>query len=75
MVELTPEQHASLIEQTESPPRVVDPADQQEYVLVPLNYFERLKSLITMAEDETVQQAWLELSRQRAGEWAAQNPF
>lgn len=75
MVRLTPEQHTSLVEQTETPARVIDPTDQREYVLVPLTIFERLESLVATAEDEAVQRAWVELSRQRASKWAAENPF
>lgn len=78
MVELTPEQHALLFETggpVGSPARIHDPSDKREYVLIPASVFARLESLVSVAEDEDVQAAWLSLSRQKAAAWVAENPF
>ncbi len=75
MVQLTQEQHDQLQQTGVLPARILDPANQQEYVLVAADIFARLETLVADAEDQAVQDAWLALSRQRAAAWMRDNPY
>ena len=74
-VQLTQEQHDQLEQTGTLPARILDPANQQEYVLVAADFFARLETLVADAEDQAVQDAWLALSRQQAAAWIRDNPF
>ncbi len=46
MIELTPEQHEALTQDTTEPVRVIDQATNVQYVLVRAEVYERLKALL-----------------------------
>lgn len=75
MIELTKPQHEAIRQTRGSRVRILDPSDQQEYVLIPLPLFQRLEVLVEQAEDDAIQEAWLELSRRSAADWIRENPF
>jgi hypothetical protein len=47
MIELTSEQHQALAANGAEPVRAVDPATRTEYVLVPAEVYDRIKSLLS----------------------------
>lgn len=75
MVQLTQEQHDLLQQAGDSPARIVDPTDMQEYVLISADVYARLEALVSSAEDQVVQAAWQELSRRSAAATMLENPY
>jgi hypothetical protein len=47
MIELTPEQHQVLTQNGSAPARVIDRVTNLQYVLVPAEVYDRLKTLLT----------------------------
>jgi len=56
MIELTPQQHDALNQNGSEPMRAIDPSTKAEYVLVPVEVYDRLKGLLT---DDTLDAAAL----------------
>jgi hypothetical protein len=63
MIELTEQQRRELAQSPETPPRVVDPATQAAYVLLPVDLYERVRSIV---EDEEIDMAKVGLLVDRA---------
>jgi uncharacterized protein YaiL (DUF2058 family) len=54
MIELTPEQHEILNQNGSGTVRAVDVVTNAEYVLVPANVYDRLKSLLPDVQPDTM---------------------
>ncbi len=51
MIELTREQHQALVQNGGEPVRVIDPEGGNKYVLLPVEVYDRIKSLLIREED------------------------
>ena len=51
MIALTPEQHQTLVQLGVEPARAIDPATKLEYVLVPADVYDRIKTLLAVDGD------------------------
>ena len=71
MIELTEEQWQELNGNGEHA-RLLDPATQREYVLVPADVYERLRPLLEQAEDDAEQEAWADVVEEARSEMATE---
>jgi hypothetical protein len=51
MIELTEEQRSAVAASAETPPRVIDPATRETYVLLRAEVYERLKGILDDDDD------------------------
>ncbi|HEY3242234.1 MAG TPA: hypothetical protein VGM03_02695 [Phycisphaerae bacterium] len=72
-VELSESQRQALGGSPGLPLQVIDPATQELYVLVPMEEYEQLRTLL--AAERAEQDGWLGLARRARSQWAQENPY
>jgi hypothetical protein len=71
MIELTETQRRELKADGKHP-RVLDPATNTEYVLIPADVYARLRTQLEQAEDDIEQEAWADAVDEARSEMASE---